>query len=108
MSATDRMSLVMTILLYRLGRAAVRHRRRVLAGWVVLAIVVVAASLMLGGSTRDSFDVPGVESQQALDVLEERFPSAAGASAQLVFVTDDGTLSDAAESDAVATALADV
>ena len=99
----------MTSLLYRLGRAAVRRRRLVLLAWAVLAVAVLGVGTARGGETSDAFDIPGVESQQAYDVLEADFPAAAGTSAQLVFEAAEGTtLSDDAAAAAVETAVADV
>ena len=98
----------MTSFLYRLGRAAVRHRRFVVVAWLLIAIATIGASTTIGGETSDRFEVPGVEAQRALDVLEERFPSVAGTSAQLVFAVDDGTLSDPTAATAVDAALTEV
>jgi RND superfamily putative drug exporter len=98
----------MTLLLYRLGRLAVRRRRLVLLAWVVAAVAVILGTQSAGGKTADAFEVPGVESQRALDVLEERFPAQAGASAQLVFAVDSGTLSTPAAAEAVELALDEV
>jgi putative drug exporter of the RND superfamily len=98
----------MTPLLYRLGRGAVRRRRLTVLIWVVLAIGVIVVSQASGGKTADSFDIPGVEAQRALDVLEQDFPSAAGTSAQLVFEAEHGTLSDPEAAAAVDTAMNDV
>jgi putative drug exporter of the RND superfamily len=99
----------MTSLLYRLGRSAVRRRRLVLLAWAVVAVAVIVASQAGGGRTSDAFEVPGVESQRALDVLEQDFPAAAGTSAQLVFAAPrDATLSDPAAAAAVDAAVADV
>ena len=98
----------MTPLLYRLGRGAVRRRRLTVLVWVVLAIGVIVVSQASGGKTADSFDIPGVEAQRALDVLEQDFPSAAGTSAQLVFEAEHGTLSDPEAAAAVQAAMNDV
>ncbi len=98
----------MTQLLYRLGRASVRHRRRVTLLWVAFAILAVVAGKAAGGEASNKFSVPGVESQKALDVLRERFPSAAGTSAQVVFAAKQGTLGDAAAKATLDTALADL
>src|ERR687897_852789 len=98
----------MPSLLYRLGRDAVRRRRLVALLCAVVAVGVIAVGQAIGGTTSDAFDIPGVESQSALDVLERDFPSAACTSAQLVFATDEGTLSDPAAAAAVDAALADV
>ncbi|HEX5945470.1 MAG TPA: MMPL family transporter [Acidimicrobiales bacterium] len=98
----------MTSFLYRLGRACVRRRRLVVLAWALLAIAAVGLGQASGGRTSDAFEIPGVESQQAYDVLEQDFPAAAGTSAQLVFAAEDGTLSDPAATSAVDAAVADV
>ena len=96
--------------LYRLGRGSARRRRLVVVGWVVAALGVLVLSQTSGGEPSDDFKVPSVESQQALDMLEDDFPAAAGTSAQLVFATgDDGaSLADAGPAAAVEAVLADV
>ena len=43
-----------------------------------------------GGDFVDSFTMPGAESQAAVDLLRERFPSQAGDSASLVFQSPTG------------------
>ena len=79
-----------------------RRRRLVLGLWALLAATVIALAQVAGGETSDAFDIPGVESQKALDVLSERFPEAAGSTAQVIVHTDDGDLRDGAEQRAVA------
>jgi putative drug exporter of the RND superfamily len=98
----------MTSLLYRLGRASVRRRRLVVLAWVLLTLAVVGLGQASGGRTSDAFEIPGVEAQRALDVLEQDFPAAAGTSAQLVFAAEEGTLADPGPTAAVEAALADV
>ncbi len=98
----------MSRLLYRLGRASVRRRRLVVLAWIIGAVGVIALGSLSGGKTSDAFEAPGVESQTALDVLQRDFPAAAGTSAQLVFATSTGTLSDPDAAAAVDAALADV
>jgi putative drug exporter of the RND superfamily len=82
-------------LLFRLGRSSARHPFRVLSLWLVAAVAVLALQAGAGGEFDDSFRVPGVESQQAADVLEDRFPSQGGQLARIVLHTDDGRLDDA-------------
>jgi putative drug exporter of the RND superfamily len=72
----------MGTLLYGLGRSAVRRRRLVVLAWVLVAIGIFGVAQARGGETSERFEVPGVEAQRALDMLEERFPSEAGTSAQ--------------------------
>jgi putative drug exporter of the RND superfamily len=62
--------------LYRLGRLTYRRRRLVLALWVALLVAGGTAATALSGPYSDEFSIPGTESQQALDVLGERFPQA--------------------------------
>src|ERR687893_631492 len=88
--------------LHRLGRFAVRRRRTVLLVWLVVAAALWSGATATGGGYSDDFRVPGVESQQALDVLTERFPEAAGGSAQVVVHARDGDLDDPANVRALA------
>ncbi|CAN5692577.1 MMPL family transporter [soil metagenome] len=62
-----------------------RHPKRVLgvAFFTLVLFAVVAVSLR--GEFSDSFTLPGAESQQAYDLLEERFPQQSGSTASLVF-----------------------
>jgi putative drug exporter of the RND superfamily len=96
------------MMLYRLGRTCVRRRRLVVLAWIGAAVAVFVVAGAAGGETADDFDIPGVESQQARDVLDERFPEEAGASAQLVFAVGAGTLSDPAPAATIDDALDDV
>jgi putative drug exporter of the RND superfamily len=87
--------------LYRLGRASARHPFRVLGLWIVAAIAVMALQSSAGGAFDNSERVPGVESQHAADVLNDRFPSQGGLTARVVLHTDEGRLDDAEHAPAV-------
>ena len=50
----------------------------------------------MGEASSESIEIPGTESQRAIDLLEERFPDAAGGRARVVFATDDGKVTDPA------------
>ncbi|WP_119727546.1 MMPL family transporter [Thermomonospora amylolytica] len=80
----------MATLLYRLGRLSARRRLAVIGIWLVLLAAAVAGTAASGAQTDDEFRIPGTESQQALDVLAERFPAASGTSAQIVFAAPEG------------------
>ena len=94
----------MSAFLYRLGRASARHPFRVLGLWLVAAIAVMALQSSAGGAFDNSERVPGVESQHAADVLNDRFPSQGGQTARIVVHTDHGRLDDAEHAPAVAEA----
>jgi RND superfamily putative drug exporter len=74
----------MATLLYRLGRISYQHPWRMLAVWLILMIGILGGGVALGGKTQESFTIPGTQSQEAIDKLAAVFPSAAGASAQIV------------------------
>jgi putative drug exporter of the RND superfamily len=80
----------MSLLLYRLAHLCIRRRRRVVAAWLAVLIGIGAASVALGGETTDAFTLPGTESQEAFDLLEERFPSQGGSSTRVVFAAPPG------------------
>ncbi|HYO39708.1 MAG TPA: MMPL family transporter [Nocardioidaceae bacterium] len=64
----------MSSLLFRLGRFAGRHPWRVIATWVLVAVVGVMLSSSYGGETDDSFRLPGAESQRGAEAIAQRFP----------------------------------
>jgi RND superfamily putative drug exporter len=59
--------------------------------WLVLLVGILGGGFALNGHTSESFAIPGTESQQAIDRLAAVFPSAAGASAQVVLQAPNGT-----------------
>jgi RND superfamily putative drug exporter len=77
-------------MLQALARACYRRRWRVLATWVVLLVGLFALNSAFGGKFLDEFDLPGSESQEALDLLEEHgFEARTGFGGQVVFTADD-------------------
>src|SRR4029077_19227001 len=78
--------------LYRLGRNSARHPFRGLGIWLLVAVAVIGLQAGAGGKFDNSERVPGVESQHAADVLNERFPSQGGQAARIVLHTDNGRL----------------
>jgi RND superfamily putative drug exporter len=66
------------------------HRRIVLACWLLVAIGAISASVLSKGSFNDTFTVPGVEAQQASDLLKEKIPILSGGQTQVVYAAPDG------------------
>ncbi len=82
----------MSHLLYRLGRFSARRPWAVIGSWLVVAVLVVAASGTLGRELEDSFEVPGLDSQQATELLAAAQSDEAGLTAQVVVTPrDDAT-----------------
>jgi RND superfamily putative drug exporter len=80
----------MATYLYRLGAWAFRRRRTVAALWTLVLAGVIAGAMAFGGTTNDKFTVPGTESQEAQQLLEERYPEASGTYARIVFAAPEG------------------
>ncbi|MBV9607547.1 MAG: MMPL family transporter [Solirubrobacterales bacterium] len=84
------------------------HRRTVVVAWIVAAIGIFVVSNAVGKKTASSFTLPGTNSQQAVDLLQSRFPAQAGDADQIVFHAKAGRLTDRADRAAVAAAVARV
>ncbi|PRY21339.1 MMPL family transporter [Pseudosporangium ferrugineum] len=96
-------------LLGRLGRFSYRRRSLVAALWLLALAGAVLLAVRSEGPVNTRATMPGIESQQAFDLIAERFPGAAadGASATIVFVAPPGqTLASAGSAGAVDAALA--
>ncbi len=66
-----------------------RHRRLVVAGWIVVLVGINALAMAYGGENKTDFLSPGSDSKAAVDLLDERFPAQAGDTVTIV-VRDDG------------------
>ena len=79
----------MSTALYRLGRFAARRPWTVLGIWFVIAAIVIVSSATGGKEFEDTFTVPGLDSDEALVLLEEAQSDEAGVSAQIVVASTD-------------------
>jgi RND superfamily putative drug exporter len=85
-------------LVARWARYAARHHWRVIGVWLALLVVLGVASSALGGSYVDTFELPGSESQDAVDLLGQKFPAVSGDSATIVFQDAAGVRDPAVQS----------
>ena len=88
--------------LEQLGRGAASHPWRVLGAWLVVALVVIGASSTVGRELEDSFGAPGLDSQEAIDLLSDAGFDASGVTAQVVATPRDETTTFFDAPDAVA------
>ena len=93
--------------LYRLGRFAARRPWTVIGTWLIVSVLVIGASSVFGQELEDKFEVPGLDSQLAIDLLIEAQSDTAGLTAQVVMtpLDDSDTFFDSADARA---ALSDV
>jgi putative drug exporter of the RND superfamily len=95
----------MASVLSHLTTRVTRHPRRATLAVLLALVALIGGAVAAGGAFKDDFTVPGIESQQAQDLLEQRFPAQAGTQATLVF-TGDRSLDDSASRQALGAALA--
>ena len=84
-----------------IARWTMTHRRTVVVAWIVAAIGIFAVSNAVGKKTASSFTLPGTNSQQAVDLLQSRFPAQAGDADQIVFHAKTGKVTDATDRAAI-------
>ncbi|GAA2263657.1 MMPL family transporter [Streptomyces indiaensis] len=85
--------------LLRLGGGAARHPWRVIAAWLIAAMLAVLAAVAFGGRTADSMTAAGLDSRRAAELIERAGTGQEGMTAQVVltpldegatFFDDDG------------------
>jgi len=74
----------------RIGRASARRPWATIAAWAVALFLVLPLAGTVGGSFVDDLVAPGSQSEEAMELLEERFPEASGGSAMAVFAAPEG------------------
>jgi putative drug exporter of the RND superfamily len=94
----------MSLLLARLARTLTHHWKRSL-GAALVVLFLIGAAAGAGGEAADDFNIPGTESQKALDLFKAHTPALAGADSTLVFSVEDGRITDPANREAVEGAL---
>jgi RND superfamily putative drug exporter len=84
-----------------LSRWCIDHRRRVIVGWVLIAVVMTVISTAVGRQYANDFSLPNTESQHVVDLLKSEFPGQGGDVDQIVFHTTTGTVQSAAVRNAI-------
>ncbi len=73
-----------------LARWCFQHRRWVVAGWLLVMVAVVGAGKAAGTDFGGSFSLPSTDSQAAVTLLTQNFPSASGEGDQVVIQAANG------------------
>jgi len=74
----------------RIGDASARRPWVTIGAWALAAAIVMGLAGTAGGAFADDFVAPGSQSEEAMQLLKERFPEAAGGSAMAVFAAPEG------------------
>lgn len=73
-----------------LASFCVRHRRLVVASWLVVLVLTVAIGRAVGTDYSNNFSLPGTESTKALELIKAHEPSQGGDIDDVVFATSHG------------------
>ena len=84
-----------------LARWCMAHRRRVVVGWVAVAILTTVVAHAVGPNYVTVFSLPGTQSQRASDLLKRDFKAQSGDVDTIVFHVSQGTVDSPAVRDAI-------
>ena len=80
-------------MLKRMTSWSFRHRRVVVASWLVILVAINLAAMTFGGENKQDFLSPGTDSKAAIELLDERFSAQAGDTVTIVIHDDAGAAS---------------
>jgi RND superfamily putative drug exporter len=83
--------------LARWARANASHPWRVILSWLGILAVLIGLVMTVGGSLKDEFEIPGSDTQKAVDLIESEFAEEQGAVLNLVFAAPEGQRLDSPE-----------
>ena len=75
--------------LYRLGRLSARRPWTAIGVWLLVSALVIGAAGLFGQELEDAFEVPGLDSQEATELLSAAHSDSAGLTAQIVMTPLD-------------------
>lgn len=91
----------MSSFLYELGRRCFLRPGRVLLAWLLVALIGAGAALTLGDGTKDDFDLPGSDANDAYVDLGRTFPELSSLGAYAVVAAPDDQSMDSDRSRAL-------
>jgi putative drug exporter of the RND superfamily len=87
--------------LYHLGRFCSRHHWPVIALWAVLAVALVVVAQSTGERYSDNLSLPGTDSTNATNLLQDKLPQQAYGTNPVVLQVKSGALTDSKNKPAV-------
>ncbi len=74
-----------------LSRWCISHRRWVVVGWILIAVVTTVIATGVGRDYATDFSLPGTESQHVVDLLKSEFPAQSGDTDTIVWHNSQGS-----------------
>ncbi|MBD7994696.1 MMPL family transporter [Arthrobacter sp. Sa2CUA1] len=93
--------------LYRLGQAAARRARTVLAVWIAVLAVAGIAFALFGGTLSSAISIPNTPTTQVTDRLQQELPEASGGTGSIVLQTENGSAFTAEQREAISALVED-
>ena len=87
--------------LYRVGGLCARHRVLMLLVWILLTAGIGVLVSRIGAETNDDVSLPGTDSQEATDLLTEKFPPQQNGQSPIVFHVTTGTITSSENKQAI-------
>jgi RND superfamily putative drug exporter len=94
--------------LKRIAATCYRRRWRVLGVWVVALVALTVLSQAKGAPASTAFHLPNSDSQQATDLLGQRFPARSGGTADVVLAAPAGLAAHRPAVDALVAKIAEI
>jgi uncharacterized membrane protein YdfJ with MMPL/SSD domain len=91
----------MARLLHKLGLLCARRPWIVIGIWFVLLVVIFGTTSVFGSKTNNNLNLPGTGSQEAKDLLQDKFPPQQNGTNPIVFEITKGKLTDQKYSQAI-------
>jgi RND superfamily putative drug exporter len=77
-------------MLRRIVSSSYDRRRRVVVLWIAALVAASVLAGVAGGDDEFDFTVPGSDSAEAVELMQERFPRFAGGTVDVVYTAEDG------------------
>ena len=74
-----------------LSRWCIAHRRWVVVGWILIAVLTTVIATGVGRNYATDFSLPGTESQHVVDLLKSEFPAQSGDTDTIVWHNAQGS-----------------
>jgi RND superfamily putative drug exporter len=95
-------------LLYRLGRFSARRSWTIIVSWLAILALAGGAFLAFGGTLASNLSIPGTETERVTEQLTERLDGLGGATASVVFQSEDGSALTEEQQEEIGTLLTDL
>lgn len=89
--------------LYKLGKWAANNSKKVIGGALVVLVAIAILAINLGPNFSEEMSIPGTESEKALQLMKEEFPSNTGGQVHLVLKAPENKTLDFKEVNKVIT-----